>query len=77
MPPPATSALEALQTCDFAEILQAMDGLPVTIRTIDPPLHEFLPNLPDLSGRVAWRAIRPPKRRGVCCPRSAGCMGGS
>ena len=35
------------------EILTAMDGLPVTIRLIDPPLHEFLPDLTDLSVRVA------------------------
>jgi pyruvate,orthophosphate dikinase len=35
------------------EILDAMDGLPVTIRLIDPPLHEFLPDLTDLSVKVA------------------------
>jgi pyruvate,orthophosphate dikinase len=35
------------------EILDAMDGLPVTIRLIDPPLHEFLPDLTDLSVEVA------------------------
>ncbi|MGH3249302.1 MAG: putative PEP-binding protein, partial [Trebonia sp.] len=49
----ALTALEVLQTSDFAEILTAMDGLPVTIRTIDPPLHEFLPDLTDLSVKVA------------------------
>jgi pyruvate,orthophosphate dikinase len=49
----ALSALEVLQTGDFVEILEAMDGLPVTIRTIDPPLHEFLPDLTDLSVRIA------------------------
>jgi len=49
----ALAALEALQTQDFIEILRAMDGLPVTIRTIDPPLHEFLPDLTDLSVKVA------------------------
>jgi len=49
----ALAALEELQTSDFAEILEAMDGLPVTIRTIDPPLHEFLPDLTDLSVKVA------------------------
>ena len=37
---------------DFVEILAAMDGLPVTIRLIDPPLHEFLPDLTSLSVRV-------------------------
>jgi pyruvate,orthophosphate dikinase len=49
----ALAALEVLQTADFVEILTAMDGLPVTIRTIDPPLHEFLPDLTDLSVKVA------------------------
>ncbi len=49
----ALDALEPLQRGDFVEILEAMDGLPVTIRTIDPPLHEFLPDLTDLSVKVA------------------------
>jgi pyruvate,orthophosphate dikinase len=49
----ALAALEVLQTGDFTGILRAMDGLPVTIRTIDPPLHEFLPDLTDLSVKVA------------------------
>jgi pyruvate,orthophosphate dikinase len=42
-----------LQRQDFVEIFEAMDGLPVTIRLIDPPLHEFLPDLTDLSVEVA------------------------
>ncbi len=49
----ALSALLPLQRQDFIEILEAMDGLPVTIRLIDPPLHEFLPDLTDLSVAVA------------------------
>ncbi|MGY1620720.1 pyruvate, phosphate dikinase [Geodermatophilus sp. SYSU D00965] len=49
----ALDALEPLQKGDFVEILEAMDGLPVTIRLLDPPLHEFLPDLTDLSVRVA------------------------
>jgi pyruvate, orthophosphate dikinase len=49
----ALDALEPLQRGDFVEILDAMDGLPVTIRTIDPPLHEFLPDLTELSVKVA------------------------
>jgi len=49
----ALDALEPLQRGDFVEILDAMDGLPVTIRLIDPPLHEFLPDLTDLSVAVA------------------------
>lgn len=41
------------QRADFTDILEAMDGLPVTIRLLDPPLHEFLPDLTELSVRVA------------------------
>ena len=41
-----------LQQEDFEGLFEAMDGLPVTIRLLDPPLHEFLPNLPDLSAQV-------------------------
>jgi pyruvate,orthophosphate dikinase len=42
-----------LQREDFTGILEAMDGLPVTIRLIDPPLHEFLPDYTDLAVEVA------------------------
>jgi pyruvate,orthophosphate dikinase len=42
------SKLEALQEGDFVGILSAMSGLPVVIRLIDPPLHEFLPKADDL-----------------------------
>ncbi len=41
----AMAELEVLQQGDFEGIFRAMDGLPVVIRLIDPPLHEFLPNL--------------------------------
>ena len=41
----AMAKLEALQQGDFEGIFKAMDGLPVVVRLIDPPLHEFLPNL--------------------------------
>jgi pyruvate, orthophosphate dikinase len=49
----ALDALAPLQKQDFLEIFEAMDGLPVTVRLLDPPLHEFLPDLTDLSVRVA------------------------
>ncbi len=49
----ALAQLLPLQRQDFTEILEQMDGLPVTIRLIDPPLHEFLPDLTDLSVHVA------------------------
>ncbi|GAA1509761.1 pyruvate, phosphate dikinase [Kribbella lupini] len=49
----ALAELEPLQRGDFLELLEAMDGLPVTIRLIDPPLHEFLPSMEDLAVKVA------------------------
>ncbi len=49
----ALAELLPLQRQDFTEILEVMDGLPVTIRLIDPPLHEFLPDLTELSVKVA------------------------
>jgi pyruvate, orthophosphate dikinase len=49
----ALDALLPLQRDDFVEIFEAMDGLPVTVRLLDPPLHEFLPDHTDLSVRVA------------------------
>ena len=49
----ALAALLELQRADFIEILRAMDGLPVTVRLLDPPLHEFLPDLTELSVEVA------------------------
>ncbi|TDQ00971.1 pyruvate, phosphate dikinase [Labedaea rhizosphaerae] len=51
-----------LQREDFIGIFEAMDGLPVTIRLLDPPLHEFLPNITDLSVRVAVAEARGEKR---------------
>ncbi len=49
----ALAALLPLQREDFSRILAEMDGLPVTIRLLDPPLHEFLPDRTDLTARVA------------------------
>jgi pyruvate, orthophosphate dikinase len=48
----ALRELLPLQEEDFTGIFEAMKGLPVTIRLLDPPLHEFLPNLPDLRAHV-------------------------
>ena len=48
----ALRELLPLQEEDFIGIFDAMKGLPVTIRLLDPPLHEFLPNLPDLRAQV-------------------------
>ena len=49
----ALAELLPMQRADFEGILEAMDGLPVTIRLIDPPLHEFLPDYTELSVAVA------------------------
>jgi pyruvate,orthophosphate dikinase len=48
----ALAELLPLQQQDFAGLFEAMAGLPVTVRLLDPPLHEFLPNLPDLAAQV-------------------------
>ncbi|NLF05690.1 MAG: pyruvate, phosphate dikinase [Actinomycetales bacterium] len=52
----ALDALLPLQREDFTSLLRAMDGLETTIRLLDPPLHEFLPDLTELSVRVALAA---------------------
>src|SRR5262245_5581837 len=49
----ALAALEPYQKQDFVGIFEAMDGLPVTIRLLDPPLHEFLPHDDAGQGEVA------------------------
>jgi len=52
----AMAKLEKLQTGDFEGIFEAMDGLPVVVRLIDPPLHEFLPNHAELLVEVTRMA---------------------
>ena len=49
----AFGELERLQKQDFLEMLEVMDGKAMTVRLIDPPLHEFMPALVDLETRVA------------------------
>ena len=49
----ALAALLPLQKGDFVQMLATMDGRPMTVRLIDPPLHEFLPDLTELSVKVA------------------------
>jgi pyruvate,orthophosphate dikinase len=49
----ALAELLPLQRGDFIGIFGAMDGLPVTVRLIDPPLHEFLPDMTELSVKIA------------------------
>ena len=52
----ALEKLRPVQREDFLGIFRAMDGLPVTIRLLDPPLHEFLPNWKEYKELVAERA---------------------
>jgi pyruvate,orthophosphate dikinase len=54
----AIERLRPLQEADFEEILRAVDGLPVTVRLLDPPLHEFLPHPSELpEGSPARRRV--------------------
>ncbi|MFD7920434.1 pyruvate, phosphate dikinase [Streptomyces sp. NPDC059740] len=54
----ALEQLLPLQQADFQALFEAMDGLPVTVRLLDPPLHEFLPDITELSVRVALAESR-------------------
>ena len=64
----ALKKLLPLQRADFIGVFRAMDGFPVTIRTLDPPLHEFLPRREDLMVEIAvLEATKPksPKLKGL------------
>jgi pyruvate,orthophosphate dikinase len=56
----ALARILPMQRGDFAELFRVMDGLPVTIRLLDPPLHEFLPHEPADVNEVAAALGRPP-----------------
>ncbi len=53
----ALAELGRVQQIDFEEILEAMDGLPVTVRLLDPPLHEFLPSVEELRIKQATTGL--------------------
>jgi pyruvate,orthophosphate dikinase len=53
----ALDELEVFQRADFVGILEAMDGLPVTVRLLDPPLHEFLPDTEELAIKQATEGL--------------------
>ena len=72
----AMGKLEVLQQGDFEGIFKAMDGLPVVIRLIDPPLHEFLPNLEEQLVKVTRAEEHRRRVRGgqaSCSRRSSRC----
>jgi pyruvate, orthophosphate dikinase len=54
----ALAELHEQQREDFTALLEAMDGLPVTVRLLDPPLHEFLPDVPTSRSRRRPRRAR-------------------
>src|ERR671916_3129703 len=66
----ALDKLLAVQRADFVEILEAMDGLPVTVRLLDPPLHEFLPSVEELAVREATDGLSADDRRLLAAARS-------
>ena len=57
----ALKKLLPMQRSDFIGVFKAMDGFPVTIRTLDPPLHEFLPRREDLMVEIAVLEATKPK----------------
>lgn len=59
----ALEELRRVQKEDFIEILKAMDGLPVTVRLLDPPLHEFLPNVTELKVKQAEKGLTAQEER--------------
>ncbi|MFZ9398009.1 MAG: pyruvate, phosphate dikinase, partial [Ilumatobacteraceae bacterium] len=59
----ALEELRRVQKLDFVEILKAMDGLPVTVRLLDPPLHEFLPRVDELEIKRAEHGLSPEEER--------------
>ena len=81
---PRSRSSSKLQRSDFEGIFEAMDGLPVTIRLLDPPLHEFLPDIEELlvaatrkgelddEGRSAARAPRSSGGRPTRCSARVG-----
>ena len=59
----ALDELRRVQHLDFLELLEEMDGLPVTVRLLDPPLHEFLPKVEELDLKEALGTITDDERR--------------
>jgi pyruvate,orthophosphate dikinase len=59
----ALEELREAQKQDFVDILEAMDGLPVTVRLLDPPLHEFLPSTEELRIKKATSGLTPEEEK--------------
>ena len=59
----ALEELRVVQKEDFASLLRAMSGLPVTVRLLDPPLHEFLPRVDELEIKAATTGLDEQERK--------------
>jgi pyruvate,orthophosphate dikinase len=66
----ALAKLLSVQREDFEAILEAMDGLPVTVRLLDPPLHEFLPSIEELAIREAVEGLSSEEKDLLAAARS-------
>ncbi len=66
----ALDELRKVQQDDFTEILDAMDGLPVTVRLLDPPLHEFLPSVEELRIKQAGEGLSAEEERLLAAAQS-------
>ena len=66
----ALDELRAVQQADFEDILEAMDGLPVTVRLLDPPLHEFLPSVEELRIKEATGKLSKQERAELAAAES-------
>jgi pyruvate,orthophosphate dikinase len=66
----ALEELRVAQRADFEGILEAMDGLPVTVRLLDPPLHEFLPSVEELAVKEASEGLTVEERALLAAARS-------
>ena len=66
----ALETLRQAQKDDFVDVLQAMDGLPVTVRLLDPPLHEFLPSTDELEIKEATQGLTDEEQKLLAAARS-------
>jgi pyruvate,orthophosphate dikinase len=66
----ALEDLHKVQKEDFLAILEAMDGLPVTVRLLDPPLHEFLPDIGELEVKEATKGLSGKEKKLLAAARS-------
>ncbi|MGA0863273.1 MAG: pyruvate, phosphate dikinase [Ilumatobacteraceae bacterium] len=71
-PEEESAALEELRTVqreDFAALLREMSGLPVTVRLLDPPLHEFLPRVEELESKESREGLAPDEQELLAAAR--------